>query len=171
MRGPAGRSDPAGPTIASLVLRPDVVGALLVLVANDRFLKGRGPGWLTGKLSDLAGIYLFPLVLVAVSEVVLRVAGRPPWPRRTSVAVAAVATVVVFGAIKVSAPAGDLFQTVFGWIRWPLSAVESVLEGDGGEARAHVELVRDPTDLVTLPMAALAWIVHGRRRPGPDDRR
>jgi hypothetical protein len=165
-----GRIARSGRARGPILLAPDAVAALAVLVLNDRFLKGRGPGWITGKLSDLAGIYLFPLVLVAVLEVASRALRRPAPPRRTSVAAAALATALVFGAIKVSAPAGDLFQVTFGWLRWPLSATESWVDGDGFSARAHVELVRDPTDLVTLPMAAVAWAVHGRRRDAGDAR-
>jgi hypothetical protein len=137
----------------------------VVLIANDRWLKGRGPSWLTGKLSDVVGLYLFPLVLVAVAELVCRVVRRPPIDRSRSLGVAAVATVVVFAAVKLSPHAGDVFQTTFGWIRWPLSAAESWITGDRFSARAHVELVRDPTDLVTLPMAGLGWWVHRRSVP------
>lgn len=133
-----------------------------MLVLNDRVLKGRGPGPLTGKLSDLAGLYLFPLVLVASWEVGARVARRPPPPRSRSVAVAAMATAAVFTAIKLSPVAGAAFQVGFGWLRYPLSVVESWVAGDGSTPTARVELVRDPTDLATVPMAGLAWWVHGR---------
>jgi hypothetical protein len=42
--------------------------ALLVLVLNDHLLKGAGllPGPLTGKLSDLAGLFFFPILLGAL---------------------------------------------------------------------------------------------------------
>jgi hypothetical protein len=36
---------------------------LLVLALNDHFLKDGYPGWLTGKLSDFAGLLIFPLFL------------------------------------------------------------------------------------------------------------
>lgn len=36
---------------------------LLVLALNDHFLKYGYPGWLTGKLSDFAGLLIFPLFL------------------------------------------------------------------------------------------------------------
>src|SRR5690606_38370957 len=44
------------------------VVALLVLVANDTWLKGAGvlPGWLTGKLSDVAGLVVAPVTLALV---------------------------------------------------------------------------------------------------------
>jgi hypothetical protein len=50
--------------LGSLV-RPGALVALGVLITNDHLLKGSGllPGWLTGKLSDFAGLYLFPILV------------------------------------------------------------------------------------------------------------
>ncbi|RYZ01918.1 MAG: hypothetical protein EOO73_33665 [Myxococcales bacterium] len=44
------------------------VAALAVLLANDHWLKGAGllPGWVTGKLSDCAGMVVAPLLAVAL---------------------------------------------------------------------------------------------------------
>lgn len=150
-----------------LFLRPDVVAALVVLIANDRVLKRRWPGWATGKLSDLAGLYLFPLVLVGVVEVGA-VAVRRLAPRRClSVVVATTATAAAFAAIKLVPAAGEAFQTTFGWLRWPLSALESRLDGDGFDAARRVNLVSDASDVLALPMAGLCWWVHGRSRSSP----
>lgn len=41
--------------------------SLVVLVANDLYLKSALPGWLTGKLSDVAGIYLIALLITAAA--------------------------------------------------------------------------------------------------------
>ena len=45
--------------------------SLAVLLANDHALKGAGivPSWVTGKLSDLAGYFLFPTLLATVLRV------------------------------------------------------------------------------------------------------
>ncbi|MFO0680664.1 MAG: hypothetical protein U0234_01375 [Sandaracinus sp.] len=47
---------------------PAFLGALALLVVNDHVLKGAGllPGWVTGKLSDLAGVVVAPVVLGAL---------------------------------------------------------------------------------------------------------
>ena len=37
-------------------LHPVALVGVVVLVVNDWVGKGRGPGWLTGKLSDVAGL-------------------------------------------------------------------------------------------------------------------
>lgn len=41
--------------------------SLAVLITNDLYLKSAFPGWLTGKLSDVAGIYLVALLVTASS--------------------------------------------------------------------------------------------------------
>jgi hypothetical protein len=38
--------------------------AVAVLIVNDHVLKHRFPGLVTGKLSDFAGLFFFPLLLV-----------------------------------------------------------------------------------------------------------
>lgn len=50
------------------LLRWPFLLALAVLLLNDHLLKGAGllPGWLTGKLSDVAGLYVAPVVLAAL---------------------------------------------------------------------------------------------------------
>jgi len=44
--------------------------ALAVLVVNDHVLKGAGllPGWLTGKLSDFAGLVVAPVVVSTIAR-------------------------------------------------------------------------------------------------------
>jgi hypothetical protein len=70
------------------------LAAILVTAANDHLLKGSGllPGWLTGKLSDFAGLFFFPLLMAAVLRAKTAAA-------RTSVVVA---TGALFAAFKLS---------------------------------------------------------------------
>src|SRR5918995_4450814 len=49
---------------------PVFVLALVVLVLNDHVLKQAWPGWVTGKLSDVAGLVVAPLLLAAVLTLV-----------------------------------------------------------------------------------------------------
>ena len=48
------------------LIDPRALGAMMLLLTNDHLLKGLAPGLVTGKLSDLAGIYFFPLLLAAL---------------------------------------------------------------------------------------------------------
>jgi hypothetical protein len=47
-----------------ILLSPLFVGALLVLLVNDHVLKHYYPSWLTGKLSDFAGLFVLCLFLL-----------------------------------------------------------------------------------------------------------
>lgn len=53
------------------LLTPLFLIALFTLAINDQLLKGAGllPGWLTGKLSDFAGLLVLPVVLAVVFRV------------------------------------------------------------------------------------------------------
>jgi hypothetical protein len=112
--------------------------AILLLVANDHLLKGSGllPGRLTGKLSDVAGLFFFPLLLVSILDPVApqRVRGRP-----LALGCAA-ATGLVFAALKLSPQANALAA------RWGTFAL-------------------DPTDLLALPALGLALLFLEARAP------
>lgn len=51
------------PRNKNLLLNWIFLPSLLVLALNDHFFKDGCPGWLTGKLSDFAGLLIFPLFL------------------------------------------------------------------------------------------------------------
>ncbi len=123
--------------VGQVVCRPAFVGAVAVLLVNDHLLKGAGvlPGWVTGKLSDVAGLFFFPVLLAVVAVAVVR-------PRhfrtvRRLAAGAAGATMVGFAAVNLSPALAGALAEVWG------------------------VLTVDPTDLACLPFAALgyAWFV------------
>jgi len=51
-----------------LLLHPVVVGSMLILAINDHWLKSAWPGWITGKLSDCAGLVFFPVMLGFIAD-------------------------------------------------------------------------------------------------------
>jgi hypothetical protein len=105
--------------------------ALVVLVVNDHLLKGSGllPGWLTGKLSDFAGLVVAPVLLASLLR-----ASRPA-SRATCFAV----VYGVFAAIKLSPAAAR--------------ALEELMRHVGIDWR----LWSDPSDLVAVSVLPLAW--------------
>ena len=89
------RREPAPNNRASVSLaRPIPLAAVALLVLNDHLFKGSRvlPGWLTGKLSDIAGLFFFPLLLIAVV--------RPPCSRRVAATFATLATATGFAGVK-----------------------------------------------------------------------
>jgi hypothetical protein len=133
--------------------------AIGALVVNDHLLKARWPGFWTGKLSDAAGMVVFPLVLFAILESFA--------PRRATgraLAVCAVLTATVFAAVKTWPAATHAFAATLGALQWPVQAGHALATGGMLPDAMPVAAVTDPTDLVALPFAALvALAVRGRR--------
>ncbi len=77
-----------------------MVAALVVLVVNDHMLKARYPGVVTGKASDLAGVFLAAVVAGAAMH----------GPRTQRAALAAVGG--AFALVKTWAPANHLYDLV-----------------------------------------------------------
>lgn len=117
--------------------------AVATLVLNDHVLKAAFHNALTGKVSDFAGCFFLPLYLSAALAFVTK------WSWRRRVAIGATFTVVSFASIKVSTHASFLVTSTLELVSLPL-----------GLGRLHV--VSDPTDLLALPMIALA-VLHARR--------
>lgn len=121
--------------------------ALALLVCNDHLFKGRGilPGWLTGKLSDVAFLIVAPVLAAVVLPRTL--------PRRRAVALFLVGG--VFAAAKASSAASDALVAMLGhiglrWRLWP-----------------------DATDLLALAVLPVAgWVLRQHREDcGRDSRR
>ena len=51
--------------IERALLHPVTLCSIFLLVLNDHMLKELFPGFITGKLSDVAGMIFFPIVLAA----------------------------------------------------------------------------------------------------------
>lgn len=106
-------------------------GSLALLVANDWLFKGHGvlPSWLTGKLSDFAGLIVAPVCLVSL--LALR--------RRSAQLCCISATSVVFALTKVFPAGAELLERALAWVGlswkvWP-----------------------DPSDLTALAVLPISW--------------
>ncbi|MDM7854529.1 hypothetical protein [Cellulomonas alba] len=139
-----------------LLLHPVALVSLAVLLVNDHLLKQAAPGWVTGKLSDVAGLAFFPFLLLAVREVVT---ARPP-TRRAAAVVAAV-TGAAFAAIKLSTPARSLYAGVMGVLRFPADALVG-----GAQSPLAVAVQPDATDVVAVVACFVAVLAIAARRPG-----
>jgi len=117
-------------------MHPLVLLAVVVLVVNDWVLKPRFHDWLTGKLSDVAGLLFAPLVLSAMIGLALRLAGRPGYLTRRRLVACCVATAAGFAAVKLVAPAREALSALIGH---------------------HAEFYPDWTDLFALPAVAIAY--------------
>jgi hypothetical protein len=134
------------------LLHPIALAATALYVANDWWLKAAHPGILSGKLSDVAGMVVLPLTLVALAELVQ---GRIL--SRAGLGLAVAATVVGFSLVELWEPAERLWCWTWGLMQWPFRALA------GSTELRPVVAWSDPTDLLTVPFAALAWVA-GRGR-------
>lgn len=126
--------------------------AVALLVLNDHVLKRAYPGFLTGKLSDVAGMVFFPLLLTSI---VLAV--RPSAPRERVLAVACLATAVVFAATKTLPVANEAYRVAWGAMQWPVRALVAWARGRATPGIARVVLVRDPSDVLAVPFVLVAF--------------
>jgi hypothetical protein len=129
---------------AAGICHPLPLGAALVMAINDHWLKGSGlfPGAVTGKVSDAAGLFFAPALIVAVCLGLFAIfKRRPPFARHLPL-VACAAVGLGFAAAILAAPFNALLAEV-----WLMKRM-------------------DPTDLWTLPALAGAWVWMRRRYEG-----
>jgi len=116
---------------------PIVLLSIAILLINDHVLKANYPSWVTGKLSDFAGLLFFPILLSAILNIICRplnISSRP-------IAMAVFGfTGIWFGLIKIHPLFGDLTETF-------LSGLLSM----------RVQIICDPADLIALGMLLPAW--------------
>lgn len=118
--------------------------AVALLAVNDHVLKAAFHNTVTGKLSDFAGCFFLPLYVSALLSLV------PRLPLRARLYAGAAVTTVLFVSTSVSRAAAD---AVCGWL--------SVLAAPLGYT--HLRIAADPTDLIALPLVALA-VAYGLSR-------
>ncbi len=126
-------------SFARELAHPIPLVAVLVLVVNDHALKGSSvlPGWVTGKLSDVAGLFFFPVLLVALGRLVV----GEPRARALLPMLASAATALGFSAVKLVVPVNAIVARTWG------------------------AMSTDATDLLALPSVALAFVWMVRRDP------
>ena len=116
---------------------PTTLFSIGLLLVNDHVLKVTVPSWLTGKLSDFAGLFFFPFVLAAALSIItdrLRIS-----PRQTGWLVFGI-TAVWFVAMKTTV--------------WGNALTEDLVAHLLG---VPARIVLDPTDLIALPVLIPAW--------------
>jgi hypothetical protein len=149
-------------TPGDLLLHPGSICALVLLVANDHLFKGTDlPTVLTGKLSDVAGLVLLPLVLTASWEWVVETFRQVSTsPRIRAVGVATVISAITFTALQVSSVASNIYARVLGFLQWLPAAGLALIGGQRSPSVLVPEHVSDLGDLIALPACLLAiWIV------------
>ena len=131
---------------------PVSLAAVALLAVNDHLLKGADviPGVLTGKISDFAGIFFFPLLLTALLDTLLFVVRRAGDAvhvtinadyrlRRWKLVTACVVTLIAFTSIQLWQPAANIYEQGMCELGFPS------------------RVTMDPTDLIALVMLPLSY--------------
>lgn len=138
--------DPALVGDQHMLLHPLSVAAIALLLVNDHILKVAVPGPLTGKLSDVAGLIFFPLLLGEVLRVVATRMRRRSVSTGSMILVAVAATALTFTVVKTTVGGAWVYAWTLGTMQWI-----ATLGPIAGSAVRPVAVVMDPTDLLALP--------------------
>ncbi len=157
--GPLARVRQDVPDAAEALLNPVTLVALGLLVLNDHVLKAAWPGPVTGKLSDLAGLVFFPILLLSAWELILALMGRWRGPTVRALAIAVAVSTAGFIVTKTVPSAAEGAGWMLGLAQWLLALPIRVLAGLPLPPVTGTIIVADPTDLLALPALAFAlWV-------------
>jgi len=157
------------------LLHPLVLLALALLVVNDHVFKAAAAGsrWstVTGKLSDICGVFFLPVLLVAGIE--LAAALRARVRRLTPVSnrllgmratfFVALFVALFFALMKTVPAVGALYAHALGALQWPVLALAAAASGEAVPGLRPVRHVLDASDVVAVPFAfAVVWLQRQR---------
>lgn len=139
--------------------------AVACLVLNDHVWKVRYPGVVTGKLSDIAGLFFFPVFLAGCLAWLAARCGCALPARSRTMFVLCVVVALVFALTKTTLVGHECYRVALGLLQWPFRAARSFMAGDVAPHVMRVRATRDPSDLLALPVLLLTYTFE--RKPSP----
>lgn len=150
-RQPPKHANAPGRSPGDLFLHPFPLAATATLLINDYVLKAAWPGVVTGKLSDFAGLFIFPIILVCLAELAKCLARKMPWAiTNFGIVVACGLTALAFTLVKTCDWASGLYADAIGSIRWVFRALACLFFGGTAGPAVPIDVVTDPTDVVAV---------------------
>ena len=142
---------------------PLVVGMLFLWIINDHVLKAAYGNFWTGKLSDVAGLVVFPLIPLALYEFYCAWTSRNPRLHRMIFGASMAFTASLLIAINLSEACSTLCCEFVATIQWPFLSGWALFSGQKIPNLPQLTATPDPTDLFTLP--ALLIPLYLQKRP------
>ncbi|MCP4580714.1 MAG: hypothetical protein GY839_03805 [candidate division Zixibacteria bacterium] len=130
-----------------ILLKPAFLIALALLLLNDHLLKAAYPGWLTGKLSDFAGLFVMAVFVYAVIDVITNRSGAAKSKKSILLIHAVVGTAFI---IWKTAPVEIMFAEINRFVSIPLPS-----------------RVKDISDLMALSILPLSYLYITRYKRPP----
>jgi hypothetical protein len=143
------------PCSSAALLHPSTLVALALWALNDHLLKGWGPALLTGKLSDVAGLVVCPVVLLGLLEWC-----APRGVRRhlgAALAASCGATGLLLIGLELSPPVQLAYRQVVGGAWFGAQQLSAWLGGGTAPRFVLAGNTPDVTDLLALPALAVPW--------------
>jgi hypothetical protein len=162
------RAVPRSAPSLDALLHPLPLAALALLLLNDHVLKASHPGWLSGKLSDVAGLILLPFMLLAGWDLVHLVRPGLPAAGPRGALLFTVSVMVAFAAVEIVPVGAELYQVGLGGAQWPFRALAALVATGPVPGLAPVQLTSDLSDLLTLPAALVVLAVRPWRGSSTD---
>jgi len=148
-----------------LLRHPLVLAMLTLWIVNDHVLKGLLANDLTGKLSDVASLAVFPLIPYATYEIGCGLMGRPARHALGILLVSIFATGAVMVGINISDAWAEAYRVGLGLCQWPFRWLGAWFTGGSLPGPTAVQLTMDPSDAWTLPALYIPLWVFRRTRP------
>ena len=136
---------------------PLVLLMLALWILNDHVFKMMFGSVLTGKLSDIAGLVVFPLMLVAAYEIVCALRGLQALHTAAVLWASLAASAALMISINLFEVCADACRLGLGLAQWPFVGLASIAAGGSLPPLAHVNLTMDPTDLWALPALLIPY--------------
>lgn len=153
------------PWPGDFLLHPIALGSIAVLVVNDWYIKQHWPGPFAGKLSDVAGLIFFPLLLVALAELGALLVRRPWQATRSTFVAVAVIVAVVFASTKAIEPVRNADEVILGWLWWLPGAAYRLASGQAAGSPGRHQVTADLSDLLAVPCVLVAIWIGSKYRP------
>jgi hypothetical protein len=158
--GAAPGREPRHDVPGALLLHPVILAAIALFIVNDHVFKPAYPGWLTGKLSDVAGLVFFPVLVASIAELVAPAVRRHA---AGAISLCVCLTGLTFVAMLLVPLGGDGYRWFFGFAQWPFRLAGAVITGAPVPGMTPVLFAADPTDLITLPALLVPLALAGQR--------
>ena len=152
------------PQPAGQHLRHPLVLIMMVTWAlNDHVLKDAYGQWWTGKLSDVSGLVVFPIMLYSLYEVYYALQKRHPQSVQGAIYLSLLATGGILICINLFVSMEVLCGQIIAHLQWPFRAVWSLINKETLPPLNQLKTTMDPTDLWTLPTLLIPyWIMKPR---------